>query len=157
MIRRLAVAAALVSLLAAAASAQTISDPIAAGFHPRVPVSALGSLGSWFDPSRLHMSSSLSFGTGWGGSGTNGLQVTSFAYQFRAPLSLNVSVGNAFGPGSASGSSFFLEGLNLTYRPTGNSIFQVQFQNVRSPLQYGYGYANPYAGYGPGPGGYWAH
>ena len=151
MIRRLGLAVATLSLVAAAASAQSLYDPQAAGFQPRVPVSALGSLGSWFDPSRLHMNSTFSFGTGWGSSQSSALQVTSFSYQFRAPLSLNVSVGNAFGPGSTSGSSFFLEGLNLTYHPSGNSVFQVQFRDVRSPLQYGN------MGYG-GPGmGTWAH
>lgn len=148
MIRRLALALASMTLVVTAASAGTLFDPAAAGFQPRVPVSALGSLGSWFDPSRLHMSSTTSFGTGWGSSTSSALQVTSFAYDFRAPLSLDVSLGNAFGTGSASGSSFFLEGLNLTYHPSHNSIFQVQYRDIRSPLQYGFG------GYGyNGPGG----
>ena len=135
-----------------ASSAGTLYDPQAAGFQPRVPVSALGLVGSWFDPSRLHMNSTISFGTGLGNSQTSALQVTSFSYNFRAPLSLNVSVGNAFGPGSASGSSFFLEGLNLTYHPSNNSVFQVQFRDIRSPLQYGY--ANPYDFRAPGAGGW---
>jgi hypothetical protein len=153
MMRRFALAVAAVSLLAAAnATAGSMFDPQAAGFRPRVPVSSLGSLGSWFDRSRLHMSSTTTFGTGWGGNQASGLQVTSFAYDFKAPLSMNVSVGNAFGAGSASGSSMFLEGLNLTYRPNNRSVFMVQFRDIRSPLQYGYG--NPYDLRGPGAGGW---
>jgi hypothetical protein len=145
MIRRLAFALAALSLMAVAASAGTLTDPLAAGFQPRLPVNALGSLGSWFDPSRLHFSNTISVGSGWGGSGTNALNVTSLSYQFRSPLTMNVSVGNSFGPGSASRtSSFFLEGLDLTYHPSANSVFQIQYRDMRSPLQYGYsGLAGP--------------
>ena len=152
MIRRLAIAFAALSLVAATASAGMLTDPLAAGFQPRVPVSALGSLGSWFDPSRLHMSTTFSVGSGWGGGSTSALNVTSLSYQFRAPLTMNVSVGNSFGPGSTSTtSSFFLEGLDLAYHPSANSLFQIQYRNIRSPLQYGY------AGFG-GPGrGYWGY
>jgi len=149
MIRRLALVLALVSLAAAAASAGTFADPQAAGFQPRVPVSSLGTLGSWFDPSRLHMSNTFTVGSGWGGSAANALNVTSFSYRFRAPLTMNVSVGNSFGPGAASRTSaFFLEGLDLTYHPSANSTFQIQYRDVRSPLQYGYsGLAGPGRGY----------
>lgn len=149
MIRRLALALAVVSLAAAAASAGTFANPQAAGFQPRVPVSALGTLGSWFDPSRLHMSNTFTVGSGWGGSTTSALNVTSFSYQFRAPLSMNVSVGNSFGPGAASRTAaFFLEGLDLTYHPSANSTFQIQYRDVRSPLQNGYsGLLAPGRGY----------
>ncbi len=152
MIRRFAVALIAVSLMAAAAHAQTGFESVASSFQPRVPVSllgSLGSLGSMFDPSRFHMSSTITVGSGYG-FGTSALQVTSFSYQFRAPLAMSVRVGNAFGSGAASGSSMFLEGLDLSYRPSANSIFRVQFQNVRSPLQYGgYGFGpeRPYWGY----------
>jgi hypothetical protein len=138
MIRRLAVALVALSITAAAAHAYTGFESLASSFQPRVPVSALGSMSNWFDPARFHMSSTLSVGSGYG-SGTSAMQVTRFSYQFRAPLQMNVSVGNAFGAGSASGSGLFLEGLDLSYQPTANSVFRVQFQNVRSPLQYGYG------------------
>jgi len=154
MIRRCIVLAfAALVLTATTAGAQSLSDPLAAGFTPRVPISALGIMGSWFDPSRLHMSTTLSMGSGSGsgwGSGTNALQTTSFSYQFRAPVSMSVSVGNAFGTGAANGSSFFLQGLDVSYHPSANSVFHVQFQNVRSPLQYGN------AMYGPGRG-YWGY
>lgn len=148
MIRRTVIAVAALMLVAALAPAGSFYDPAAAGFTPRVPVSLLGSMSSRFDPTRLHMSSTLSFGTGFGG-GSSGLQTTSFSYQFRSPLSVNVSVGNAFGANTASGSSFFLQGLDVTYHPTANSVFRIEYQNVRSPLQYGYG-----RGYGYGPFGY---
>ncbi len=154
MIRRCIVLVfATLALTAATATAGSLSDPLAAGFTPRVPVSALGMMGSWFDPSRLHMSSTFSVGsssgTGWG-AGTNALQTTSFSYAFKAPVWMSVSVGNAFGPGAANGSSFFLQGLDLAYQPTANSVFRIQFQNVRSPLQYGNSMYAP----GRGPWGY---
>lgn len=143
MLRRTSLALAALALTAAAASAGSQFDSQAAGFQPLVPISALGVPASWFDPSRLHMSSTITVGSGFGG--TNGLQVTNFQYQLARPLSMSVSLGNAFGAGSASRSSFFLEGLDLTYKPGANSLLRVQFRDVRSPLQYGYGYASgPY-------------
>jgi hypothetical protein len=152
MIRRLATAVLLLSLAAVHAQAQTGFESVASGFQPRVPVSllgSLGSLGSMFDASRFHMSSTFTVGSGGYGSGTNALNVTSFSYQFRAPAALSVSVGNAFGPNSTTGSGMFLEGVNLSVKPTQNSMFRIQYQNVRSPLQYGYGYGpdRPFWGY----------
>lgn len=141
MIRRLAVALIALSLTAAAAPAATGFESVAASFQPRVPVSLLGSLGgltSRFDPSRFHMSTTVTMGTGIG-LGSSGLSVMSFSYQFRSPLAMSVRVGNAFGSGTSANSSMFLEGVDLSYKPTANSVLQVQFQNVRSPLQYGYG------------------
>jgi hypothetical protein len=141
MIRRLAVALVALSLTAAAAHAGSGFESVSAGFQPRVPVSLLGSLGgltSRFDPSRFHMSTTVSMGTGYG-MGASGMAVTSFSYQFRAPVAMSVRVGSALGAGTSANSSMFLEGLDLSYRPSANSVFRVQFQNVRSPLQYGYG------------------
>ncbi len=143
MMRRIAIVLVALSLTAATARANSGFDRLGTGFQPRVPVSMLGSMGRWFDPSRFHMSSTLTVGSGWG-SGANALQVTQFAYQFRAPLSMSVSVGNAFGTGTSSSSKMFLEGLDATYQPNANMVFRVQFQNVRSPLQYG---MNPERGF----------
>ena len=95
--------------------------------------------------------------------GTSALQVTRLAYQFRAPLAVSVSLGNTFGMDQArsGGSPFFLEGFDLTWRPSANAIFRVEMHDVRSPLQYGfgsgygYGFGNGYGGgygYSPGPG-----
>src|SRR5262252_5441606 len=66
-------------------------DPGNAGFSPRVPISGLARAASWFDPSRLHLSSTVSVGN-YGGA-TSALQVTSLNYQFGRPLSMSVSIG----------------------------------------------------------------
>ena len=113
------------------------------GYAPRVPVSPLAL--SWFDPSRLHVSSTFSVGSGWG-QGTSALNVTTLSYAFKAPVWMSVSVGNSFGTGFGSNRSaqFFLEGLDAAYRPLPNMTFQVHYQNYRSPLQAN-GYQNPLA------------
>lgn len=148
MMRRAVIAIAFLALAAVPARAGLAYDPGLAGFQPRVPISQLGRLGSWFDPSRFRMSSSLTVGSGFGaGTQTSALNVTSFSYQFKAPITMQVRLGNAFGPGAAkNGSSFFLEGLEMSYQPNANTLFHVQFQNVRSPLQlhrYGSGWGAP--------------
>lgn len=136
----LAVFALALSPFVTRAHASVLSDPGAAGFTPRVPLSAFARPASWFDPSRLHLASIVSVGSGFGGN-TSALQVTSLAYQFRAPFTMSVSLGNTFGFDRArnGGSPFFLEGVDLTWRPNRNSIFRVEMHDVRSPLQYGYG------------------
>jgi hypothetical protein len=119
------------------------------GFTPLVPISGFARAASWFDPSRLHLSSTVSVGSAYGGA-TSALQVTSLSYQFGRPLSLSVSVGNSFGPSARGGTNpFFLEGFDLTWRPTGNSVFRVEMHDVRSPLQLdptgrGFGYGDPF-------------
>ena len=131
------------------ARAQGFTDPAAAGFSPRVPLSAFARPASWFDPSRLHLVSTVSVGGGWGGSGTSALQVTRLSYRFGAPLSMSVSVGNTFGLDRARGGSpFFLEGLDVAWRPNANSLFRIELHDVRSPLQLDpwgrvYGYSDP--------------
>jgi hypothetical protein len=117
------------------------------GFAPRVPVSSLALPG--FDMSRLHITTSVSVGSGFG-RGTNALQVTSLSYQFGAPLWMNVSLGNAWGQSNPNGrSSFFLEGFQVAYRPIPSMLIQVQYRDIRSPLQYsdynypGYGFSAP--------------
>ena len=119
------------------AHAGMLSDPYPS-FAPRVPLSAFASPVSWFDPARLYLSSTVSVGSGFGSS-TSALQVTSLSYQFRAPLSMSVSVGNTFGLDRArsGGSPFFLEGLDLAWRPSKNALLRVEMHDVRSPLQYG--------------------
>jgi hypothetical protein len=108
----------------------------AAGFSPAAPVSAFARPAFWFDPSRLSISTEVSVGSGLAGRGVDALQVTRFSYQFGGPLSMRVSLGNAFGPQAAgSGSSFFLEGLDLAYRPFRSMQIQVHYQDFRSPLQ----------------------
>ena len=150
MTRRSARFAALVllALLPTAVRAQTsvLSDSHAARYNPRVPLSAFARPASWFDPSRLKLASTMSFGTGLGG-GADGLSVTSLSYHFRAPVTMSVNIGTAFGANAArSQNPFFLEGLNVTWQPSRNTLFRVEMRDVRSPLQYGYG---GYGGYGP--------
>jgi hypothetical protein len=112
-------------------------------FSPRVPVSAFARPAAWFDPSRLHVSTTVSVGTGWGGR-TDALQVTSLSYQFSGPLAVRLSVGNAFGASAAErGRGMFLEGFQLAYRPHPSLQFNVDYRDVRSPLQY-----SPYPGQG---------
>ena len=121
-------------------------DPGAAGFTPLVPISGFARAASWFDPSRLHLSSTVSVGSAYGV--TNALQVTRLSYQFGRPLSMSVSIGNSFGPNAVGGTNpFFLEGFDLTWRPSANSVFRVEMHDVRSPLQLdpiGRGYGDPF-------------
>jgi hypothetical protein len=125
---------------ASAANAQLASDPGSAS-SPRVPVSAFARPDPWFAPSRMQITSELSFGTSFGGGPTQGLQVTRLQYQIGNPLAVRVSIGNTFGmPGNMnnkSASSPFLEGLDLSYRPFNSMLIQVRYQDIRSPLQYG--------------------
>jgi hypothetical protein len=112
-------------------------------FSPRVPVSAFARPAAWFDPSRLRVSTTFSVGTGWGGR-SDALQVTSLAYQFAAPLAVRLSVGNSFGASAAErGRGMFLEGFQLAYRPLPSLQFNIDYRDIRSPLQY-----SPYPGYG---------
>ena len=131
------------AMTAIVANAQQLGSPFGASsssgsgaYTPLVPVSALAR--PWLDPSHFHISSTVSVGTGWSGSGngTSALQVTSFAYQFTKPAWLAVSVGNSLGTPTFNGKNgMFLEGLTFGFKPWGNSIFQVQYKDVRSPLQ----------------------
>ena len=147
--RALVVATLALALAASGASAQMgAHSPFAsglAGYTPSVPISAFARAASWFDPSRLHVSTMLSVGSGFGG-GTSGLQVTSLSYQFAAPLAMRVSVGNRLGGpsfGNSNNANFFLEGLDLAYHPYSSLTFQIHYQDVRSPLQYrGFGYSS---------------
>jgi hypothetical protein len=126
---------ALTAVLAPPASAGLLdSGPV---YTPRVPISALARPLGWLDPSKLHFSSVTTVGSGGRGSnGFDALQVTSLHYSFAAPLAMSVSLGNAWGPAATDGrSSFFLEGLDLQYRPSPSLQFQIQYRDVRSPLQ----------------------
>lgn len=154
MVRRAALVLAVVACSAVMAHASSVSDPLAAGFEPRVPISSLARPAAWFDPSRLHMSSTIAFGSGWGGT-SSALHSMSFMYQFRAPVAMNVTVGNQLGTGAGTdaNASFFLQGVDVSWKPSGNSLIRFQYQDLRSPLQYGsmggygYGYGNPALGW----------
>ncbi len=134
-------AALLAGFSAWSASADTPgSGPFSSpGYTPQVPISGFAQPKFGIDPSRLSMSTTVSVGTGFGGT-SDGLQVTRFGYQFRAPIWMSVSVGSQFGgSGGRMNSAFFLEGLDFAWRPNRNMVLQVQYQDVRSPLQYNNG------------------
>jgi hypothetical protein len=130
-----------------------VSGPLApsgpsADYQPAVPISALARPGAGLlDLSRLQVSTEFSMGSTFAGRGTEALQVTRLSYQFSAPLAMRVSVGNAFGPSAAvRGKGPFLEGLDLSYRPSSNFVIQFHYQDLRTPLQLsrtGYGYDYP--------------
>jgi hypothetical protein len=137
----------LIGLTSTAAIAQSdlsASSSLLGGLHAPVPVSSLARASTWIDPQRLHISTSVAMGGLSGGPGMDALQVTSLTYQFRAPVALSVSVGNAWGPSRAgNGNSLFLEGLRMAWLPSRNTSFSFEFHQVRSPLQLGgYGYGN---------------
>lgn len=108
-------------------------------FTPRVPVSAFGLARNWIDPARLHITTTMAMGSSWGSGGTSALQTTTLSYSFKAPLAMSVSLGNAWGNGVArNSSSFYLQGFQLAYQPTRALSLHVEYQDLRSPLQYGY-------------------
>lgn len=113
-------------------------------FKPEVPISALGRPASWLDPSHFHFSTSLSVGTGFGG--TQGLQVTSMSYQFRAPMTLNVSMGNAWGGAGSQNGTPFLEGVDFAYRPLQSMMIRIQYHDFRSQMQNPYFSSDPSLG-----------
>lgn len=111
----------------------------ASQFTPRVPVSAFGLARDWLDPSRLHVSTTVAVGSSWGSGGTSALQTTTLSYSFKVPVAMSVSLGNAWGNGvSRNSSSFYLQGFQLAYQPNATMFFRVEYQDLRSPLQYGY-------------------
>jgi hypothetical protein len=144
--RRIAVPASVIAFLAVLLSGDAAAGAIGGSplFSPRVPVSAFGLARDWFDPSRLHVSSMVSVGSSsWGPRGTSALQVTTLSYGFKAPVAMSVSLGNAWGSStSRGGQSMYLEGFSLAYQPSRAMQFQIQYQDLRSPLQrqqYGFG------------------
>lgn len=116
-------------------AAAQMASPRDAGFTPRVPVSGLAHPSLGFDPSPLNISTSVTVGSY--GQNVSGLQVTRFQYQFRQPLALSLNLGNTIGGGGGfnRGNSFFLEGLDLAYRPSDSFFIQIGYHDIRSPYQ----------------------
>jgi hypothetical protein len=147
--KTLLLSALVASLAVATASAQSSSFGGSPLLSSPVPVNSLARMSSWIDPQRMHISTSVSVGSGFGvGGGTQALQVTSLSYQFRAPIALSVSLGNAWGANatSSNGNAFFLEGLRMAWQPSSSTAFSFEYRQLRSPLQYGSGYGYGYRG-----------
>lgn len=151
--RPIVVLASMLTLLAVLLSGRAAAGDTGGSslFSPSVPVSAFGLARNWFDPSRLHISSLVSVGSSsWGSRGASALQVTTLSYRFKAPVAMSVSMGNAWGANTPRGGrSFYLQGFSLAYQPSRTMQFQIQYQDLRSPLQH------QSSGFGvPGPWGY---
>jgi hypothetical protein len=145
--RSSSIAAVLAGMMILATAGPLVADPLTDGangfapqagssFAPLVPVSAFARPAGWFDSSRLRVSTTVSVGTGWGGR-TDALQVSSLTYQLATPLAVRLSVGNTFGTGGlGSTRGMFLEGFAVAYRPHPSFQINVDYRDVRSPLQY---------------------
>jgi hypothetical protein len=111
---------------------------------------------SIFDPSRLSISNSMVFGYSTGGygygGGTAGLFTSSLGYRISNRAALRVDVGAHVNPafgGNSTDKGIFLQSAAFDWRPTRNSLVRLEYRDMRSPLQSGYG-SNGY-GYGANP------
>ena len=162
---RLVILAALLVVLAAGpASAQspttTASEPVVSSWLTGSPAGSNKSFSlipsGLFDPSRFSISNTMRFGASSGGygynGGTAGLFTSSLGYKLKPNMALSVDVGAHMNPSYASegmSKGIFLQGAAFSWKPSANSLFRVEYQDVRSPLQYGYsGYGySPYSAY----------
>ncbi len=148
-----------VGLISAIASAQFKA---ASNDQPSVGQSLVrsddnGLLFGWFDQSKLQMrqSYSLSYQT----FGQNGLALgvytNSLSYQISDPLSVQMDVSVMHSPYNSFGdklgkslSGIYLSRAQINYKPSDNTLFQIQFRQLPSSLYYGgYGYGDPYWGF----------
>lgn len=117
-----------------------------------------GFLFGLFDPGRLKMnqSFSMSYQT-FGRQGLAlGMYTNSLSYQVSDPLSVQMDVSLIHSPYSSLGGDFAksLSGIYLTraeldYRPSENTLFQIQFRQLPASLYYGgmgYGFGGSYWG-----------
>jgi hypothetical protein len=134
-------------LVAAAAFSQTLSAPKDNSYLSKKSFSL-------FDPSKLKMSQSYSFGyySGRGGSGSVGYYLNSLEYTFSSPLKVRVDLGFLHNPSalvsrnsSISKSGAFIPGVSVDWRPSPNFNFRL---DVRQVPYTGYGNYNGY--YNPG-------
>jgi len=112
---------------------------------------------SLFDPSRLKMNQSYTFGYysgrgGRGGSGTVGYYLNSIEYTFSNPLKVRFDLGFLHNPSSlvsrnssVSKSGVFVPGFSLDWSPASYFHFRLDYRQVPS---YNYGGQNGY--WGPG-------
>jgi hypothetical protein len=105
---------------------------------------------SLFDPSRLTMKQSYSFGyySGAGTNGSIGYYLNSIEYAFSSPLKIRVDLGYLHSPtnllsGTSSGlnSGVFIPGFAIDWRPSKNFNFRLDYRHVPPGA---YGGLNPY-------------
>ncbi|MBL0060254.1 MAG: TonB-dependent receptor [bacterium] len=163
--RSVATALLLVGLMALSATAQFRTQPTSGSTseYLRNHEQGLGLNGvkGLLDPSRMHMSHSVSMGyvNGGGTSMSRGLYMNRIDYQISNPLTLTTHLGYQFQPSGpaewnpARTGNDFVGAADLTWRPSNNSLFRLSVAKGMSPyyggLGYsGYGYGNGY-GYEP--------
>jgi hypothetical protein len=161
---RLVILAALVVVLAAGpAGAQTSmqrSEPVVSSWLTGSPAGSNKSFNlipsGLFDPSRFSISNTMRFGYASGGygygGGSAGLFTSSLGYKLKPNMALQVDVGAHMNPAygvEGMSKGIFLQGAAFSWKPSANSLFRVEYQDMRSPLQYGYsGYGySPYSAY----------
>ncbi len=115
-----------------------------------------GLLFGWFDPSKLKMaqSFSMSYQTFGQNGFALGVYTNSLSYQVSEPLSLQMDVSVMHSPYNSLGGDFakslsgvYLSRAELNYRPSENTLFQIQFRQLPGSLYYGgYGYGGMYWG-----------
>ncbi len=107
---------------------------------------------SLFNPSRLKMSQSYSFGyySGRGGSGTVGYYLNSIEYTFSNPLKVRFDLGFLHNPSnmfsrnsSISNSSAFVPAFSLDWRPAKYFHFRLDYRQVPVNNYGGHGYFGP--------------
>jgi hypothetical protein len=100
-----------------------------------------GLLFGWFDPSHfaIHNSYSLSYMTSGGKGLSLGTLTSSLAYQISNPLSVQFDVSLIHSPYNNLGGNFakdisgvYLSRAELNYRPSKNTLLQIQFQQLPS-------------------------
>jgi hypothetical protein len=119
----------------------------------------LSSLRGLLDPSRMHMSHSVSFATVMSGgkSASEGLYVNRLDYQLSSKLWATTQLGYRYRPGSASewnpagDSGDFVGGMDLNWSPTTNSNFRLSISRGLNSYDTGLFSYGPY-GYGYFPG-----
>lgn len=105
-----------------------------------------GLLFGWFDPSKLKMSQSFSMSyETFGNQGLAlGMYTNSLSYQVSEPLSVQMDVSVMHSPYSSLGGDFakslsgiYLSRAELNYKPSDNTLFQIQFRQMPASLYYG--------------------
>lgn len=115
-----------------------------------------GLLFGWFDPGKLKMSQSFSMS--YQTFGQNGIALgvytNSLSYQVSDPLSVQMDVSLMHSPYNTFGdklgkslSGIYLSRAELNYKPSENTLFQIQFRQLPASLYYGgYGYGGMFWG-----------